>query len=238
MLSIITGSPGSGKSNFIDCLCSRIALKHNWRITFASFETLPIERHVLTLCQIYLGLPTFAWMDGAATEEQLLSAIDALGEHFHFIMPDDHELNIESILEYVDDDIRDYGIQGFVLDPFTELEQSRFGGMSQTEMIEQILRKLQLFTRQRQIHTWLIAHPTKSGDTYKDGRPTMRSISGSSNFYNKADFGLVMHRHDDDKSTLYVDKVRFDSNGGRGEVEFAYSKARREYFTLGGTEKI
>ena len=233
LLSIITGEPGSGKSNWVDCLCSKIALNHKWRITFASFETLPLERHVLTLCQIHLGKPTLKWMQGSVSESELHDAMDALESHFHFIMPDDNELNIESILEYVDDDIRDYGIEGFVLDPFTELEQSRFGGMSQSEMIEKILRRLQHFTRTRKIHTWLIAHPTKSGDTYKDGRPTMRSISGSANFYNKADFGLVMHRGDDDNSTLFVDKVRFDSNGGRGQVEFGYSKDRREYFELG-----
>lgn len=232
MLSIITGEPGSGKSNFVDCLCAKIAQKHSWNITFASFETLPIERHILTLCQIYLQRPTLKWMENAATEDELSEAIEVLSPFFHFIMPDDHELNIESILEYVDDDIRDYGIQGFVLDPFTELEQSRFSGATQSETVERILRKLQLFTRQRQIHTWLIAHPTKSSETYKEGRPTMRSISGSANFYNKADFGLVVHRHDDDRCTLFVDKVRFDSNGCRGQVEFVYSKERREYIDL------
>lgn len=235
MLSIITGEPGSGKSNWIDCLCSKLAFNHQWKMTFASFETLPIERHILTLCQICTGKPTLKWMAGAVSENELLEAMDSLNDYFHFIMPDDHELNIESILAYVDDDIRDYGIDGFVLDPFTELEQSRFGGQSQTEMIERILRKLQLFTRQRQIHTWLVAHPTKSGDTYKDGRPTMRSISGSANFYNKADFGLVMHRKEDDSVTLYVDKVRFDSNGARGSVDFVYAKDRREYIPISST---
>jgi hypothetical protein len=232
MLTIVTGEPGSGKSNFIDCLCSKIALNHNWVFTFASFETLPIERHVLTLCQSYLRKPTLRWMDHSATENELTQAIDLLSPHFHFIMPDDHELHIGAILQYVEDDIKDYGIKGFVLDPFTELEQSRFNGQSQTEMIERILRDLQRFTRQRQIHTWLIAHPTKSGETYKDGRPTMRSISGSANFYNKADFGMVVHRLEDDKVTVYIDKVRFDSNGGRGQVEFGYSIFSREYMPI------
>lgn len=232
MLSIVTGEPGSGKSNWVDCLCNNIALKHDWKFTFASFETLPIARHVLTLCQTYLRKPTFKWMEFAATEDELIQAMDVLKSHFHFIHPDDHELDIKSILDYIDDDIKDYGIQGFVLDPFTELEQSRYGGLSQTEAIERILRELQRFTRQRQIHTWLIAHPTKSGDTYKDGRPTMRSISGSANFYNKADFGLVVQRHEDDKTTIHVDKVRFDANGGRGKVDFIYIPSAREYVAV------
>ena len=151
-------------------------------------------------------------------------------------MPDDHELDIASILAYVEDDIKDYGVNGFVLDPFTELEQSRFNGLSQTEAVERILRELQRFTRQRQIHTWLIAHPTKSGETYKNDRPTMRSISGSANFYNKADFGLVVQRHDDDRVTVHIDKVRFDSNGQRGSVDFLYLPIQREYMALKPSE--
>ena len=236
MLSIITGEPGSGKSNWLVCLCSKIALKHNWKFTFASFETLPIARHVLTLCQIHLQRPTLKWMQDAVTEDELIEAIDALKGHFHFIMPDDHELDIASILAYVEDDIKDYGVNGFVLDPFTELEQSRFNGLSQTEAVERILRELQRFTRQRQIHTWLIAHPTKSGETYKNDRPTMRSISGSANFYNKADFGLVVQRHDDDRVTVHIDKVRFDSNGQRGSVDFLYLPIQREYMALKPSE--
>lgn len=228
-LSIVTGEPGSGKSTWVDCLTYNIARRHDWGIVYASFETLPLQRHVLNLCQIHLQKPTFAFIPGAATDDEMNWALDAISPWFHFIMPDDHELDIDSILAYVADDIKDYEISGFVLDPFTELEQNRLPGVSQTEQIEKVLRKLQQFTRHRQIHSWLIAHPTKSADTYRDGRPTMRSISGSANFFNKADFGIVVHRQDDDRVSVFIDKVRFDSNGTKGQLDFTYSKERRAY---------
>lgn len=232
LLSVVTGVPSSGKSTFVDVLCYNIAVQHKWRITFASFETLPIQRHILNLTQIHLGKPTYDFIPGSATDDEMNRARDEIGEFFNFIMPDEHELDMLSILEYVDDEIRDYGIEGFVLDPYTELDHSRPHGMNQTEHIEIVLKQLQQFTRYRDIHSWLIAHPTKSGDTYKDGRPTLYSINGSAHFRNKADFGLVVHRADDNETKVFVDKVRNDVNGTQGDVAFRFDRAMKKYIEL------
>ena len=109
-------------------------------------------------------------------------------------------------------------------------------GYTETQYISESLTKIKSFCLKYQAHLFLVAHPTKLQKDKATGKyeiPTLYSISGSANFYNKADFGLVMHRGEDDASTLYVDKVRFDSNGGRGQVEFNYSKERREYYSVG-----
>lgn len=232
LMTVVTGEPGSGKSTFVDCMTSNIAHNEGWIMTYASFETQPLQRHILDLCQIYLGKPTFAFIAGSATDDQMEEAREVLRPFFHFIMPDDDELNIECILEYIDDEIKDFGIAGFVLDPWSELDNGRDLRQAQTDFIENGLRQLRRFTRQRDIHTWLIAHPTKSGETYKDKRPTLRSISGSSHYYNKADYGLVIHRTDDDNTTVYVDKVRFSEVGQRGEVLFRYDVEARAYYPV------
>jgi replicative DNA helicase len=178
LLSVVTGIPSAGKSTFVDALTYNIAVQHQWRITFASFETQPMQRHILNLCQIHLAKPTYAFIPGCASDDEMEVAREEISEYFNFIMPDANELDMLSILEYIDDEIKDYGIEGFVLDPFTELDHARPHGMNQTEHIEIVLRQLQQFTRYRDIHSWLIAHPTKSGETYKDGRPTLYSING------------------------------------------------------------
>lgn len=235
LLSIVTGEPGSGKSTFIDCLCYNLAGQHDWKITFASFETQPLERHVLDLCQIYLCKPTFAFANNAASDTEMEEARNCIGNNFFFLMPEDNELNIDSILEYVDDDIREHGISGFVLDPFSELEGQTDFREQQTSFIEKNLRKLRSFTRHRDIHTWLIAHPTKSGETYKNGRPTLRSISGSAQFNNKADYGIVVHREDDDAVSVFVDKVRFSETGlSKTQAQFSYNMMERAYVPLMG----
>ena len=232
MLSVVTGTPGSGKSTWVDVLSYNIALRHGWTIAYASFETLPLERHVLNLCQIHLGKPTYAFMSGSATDAEMEQAREDLHKYFRFFMPQENEMDIVSILSYVDDEIRENGLDGFVLDPYTELSHVRPAGMTQTEHIEVVLRQLQHFTRFRDIHTWLIAHPTKSGDTYTNGRPSLYSINGSAHFYNKADYGIIVDRTTNDETKIFVDKVRNDVNGTRGEVGFRFDRVAKQYMEL------
>ena len=234
LFTVITGDPGSGKSTFFDVMSYKIACRHNWKICYASFETLPIERHILDLCQIHLQRPTFTFCDYAATDEEMEQARDEIRKWFRFIGPQDHEMTVESILEYVEDEIREEQISGFVLDPWSEVEEDASRQLAQTMVIERDLRKLRNFTRHHKIHTWLIAHPSKSGDTYRENRPTLRSITGSRHFENKADYGLVVGANDDDTTTLYVDKVRFSETGKRNQkVNFRFDASERMFYPAG-----
>jgi hypothetical protein len=232
LFSVVTGLPGSGKSTFVDVLCYQIAKQHDWKFTFASFETLPMQRHILNFAQIATGKPTFTFVKNHASDKEMNECKAFLNDHFHFIMPADDQLSIDSVLEYVADDIKDFGIEGFVLDPYTELDEKRGYGVTETEHIKQVLKSFQRFTRHNQIHSWLIAHPVKSGETYIDGRPSLRSIAGSQNFYNKVDFGLVVHRVED-KTKIFIDKVRFDVNGKIGDCEFYFDPQSKAYLPSG-----
>jgi hypothetical protein len=228
-LTVMVGVPSSGKSTWIDCLVYNMAIRHGWRTTLASFESLPIERHINSLCQIYLQKPTYKFVPGHATDKEMEEARKKLNNMFNFILPDDHEHTTDALLEYVQDDIDEYGIKGFVLDPFTELDDA--GG--DVRVVKESLGKIQRFTRSKEIHTWLLAHPTKGGETFKQEekglRPTLYSASGAAHFRNKADFGLVIHRWDDDEVNMYIEKVRNDTTGGNGVVKFKYQPDRREY---------
>lgn len=233
-LTVMVGTPGSGKSTFSDVLIYNMAKLHGWGTTLASFESLPIERHINSLCQIHLQKPTYTFIPGHANDREMEEARKQLNDWFHFIMPDDDELTTDSILSYVQDDIDEYGIKGFVLDPFTEVEIPAVSGQSGVDTLKNELKKIQQFTRSKEIHTWLLAHPTKGMDTYKPEeqglRPTLYSAAGAAHFRNKADFGLVIHRWQDDTVGLYVDKVRnAETAGGVGKVTYKYNQERREY---------
>jgi twinkle protein len=84
------------------------------------------------------------------------------------------------------------------------------------------------------VHVWLIAHPTKLQKAIKgkfEGQyapPTPYDISGSSHFRNKADNCLSIWRDvdaNDNRVTVYVQKVRFLSIGKPGENAFIYEPA-------------
>lgn len=61
--------------------------------------------------------------------------------------------------------------------------------------------------------------------------PTLYDISGSANWANKADIGLVVHRPDPGSTTtqVYVRKVRFKAVGKIGAVELRYDRATGRY---------
>ena len=52
------------------------------------------------------------------------------------------------------------------------------------------------------------------------------SISGSANWYNKADVGFILYRFNDDITRLFIDKIRRGYLGKLGWVDFEYDKAR------------
>ena len=62
----------------------------------------------------------------------------------------------------------------------------------------------------------------------------MYDIAGSAHFYNKADFGLCVHRNKFDNGTeapvsIQIQKVRFKQHGKKGEILMDYSLYNGSY---------
>lgn len=76
-----------------------------------------------------------------------------------------------------------------------------------------------------------MAHPTKvKKDNGNNGIPTMYDINGSANFYNKADFGIIVHRDREKGNTLIrVEKVKFRHLGQGGECRFKFNTDNGRY---------
>ena len=87
-----------------------------------------------------------------------------------------------------------------------------------------------------------MAHPTKQPRN-KDGvieAPTLYDISGSANFFNKTDFGLVVHRNRTDNTVdVHVQKVKFRHLGECGTALFKYNLNNGRYVPfVNGTEPV
>jgi twinkle protein len=117
-----------------------------------------------------------------------------------------------------------------VIDPWNELEHDRRQNETETEYIGRAIRRLKRFAKSFQVHVAVVAHPTKSvkdaDGNYK--MPTLYDISGSSNWYNKADLGVIVHRVNEDDTIIKVQKSRYhDILGTPGEVVMHFSKDQR-----------
>ena len=255
--TVVTGYPGSGKSSWLDNLLVKLAEQHGWKTLICSPESQPIEEHIASLMEIHAG-KKFGHpknrKDGETenmfmTTEQYAHSFAFIGEHFQFINPPDIKFNIRDIVATAQEVKNDqFDFDGFVIDPYNELEHKRISGLSETEYISWVISNFRRFIYGNDLHGWFVAHPTKpqiitmkydasanesdvARKTYK--RATLFDISGAAHWKNKCDFGIVIHRdmHEPSApSVVEVEKVRKRYQGKRGEQAFFYDYNCNRYY--------
>lgn len=232
LFTVVTGIPSHGKSSWLNALCFNLALGSRWKFLFCSFETQPLEQHACDLARIINGKPSFVAAKGAATDDEFRWAFETFPDSFHFAQIPEDDMNVEGVLSYAADAVRDSQIDGFVFDPWSELNPpSKLVG-NYTQFVQQGLNRIRRFTRDQNIHTWLVAHPSKFlTKGQKETVPTLYDIADSAHFYNKADYGIVVHRPDDKSSfvNLHVQKVRFYTTGKKGKCQLKYDVSTGRY---------
>jgi len=225
-MTIVTGIPGSGKSNFIDALCMNLILKHSWRIAVFSPENWPVKRHMKTLLEKLLNKSFDSNKHGERmTPEGVREGTHHLEEHVRFIIPKDEIISVDVILKYARILCLQYGIKGLIIDPWNEVEHDQKMGEREDQYISRSLTKIRRFARFNGLHIWVIAHPTKLMKN-SDGKydpPTMYDISGGAQWRNKADNGICVYRDfDTNLTTIIIQKIRFREIGKLGECGLKY----------------
>jgi twinkle protein len=239
--TVVTGTPSSGKSEFVDAIMVHLSRKFGWRHGVFSPENQPLERHFVKLAEKYIKKPfTPGYYQDAGenrmTTDDLKAAIDWVGEHFFFILPDEDQDDNPTLTNILDKGkilVFREGIKILSIDPWNELEHSRPSGKSEAEYISESLTKIRKFARTNICHTFVVAHPTKLqkiwdkvSRTFITPEPSLYDISGAAHWRNKCDYGIVVHRADlnEDKVKVSVKKVRFKEVGHIGHCYMAYDK--------------
>lgn len=233
-LTVITGTPGSGKSMFADAMVMNLA-KASWEWTFAicSPEMQPLERHWATLMSLWSGKPFGKGPTERLDRETLRQAKEFLDDRFFMVLPE--EPSVDAVIDKFLWTHRRYGVAGLLLDPWNELDHTRPAGMTETEYCNQELRKIKRVGWQHLVWIGLIAHPTKMYRD-KEGKypvPTLYDVSGSAAFFNKADNGIVIWRDKGDEARpveVHVQKVRHQEIGGLGTAYFRHDKTTGRYW--------
>ncbi len=217
-LAIVTGIPGSGKSEWLDAMAVNLVRSDKWHVAFFSPENRPEEYH----CVKHLEKMTGKKFIGGPMSDR--SFADHFG-HVRFI-----GCTPSPTLERILDDAKVLAlgmIEGFpkldmlVLDPWNEIEHKRPQNMSETEYISDTLSKLKHFAHFYDVAVFLVAHPAKMAKDKNTGLypcPTPYDISGSAHWRNKADVCIAVHRPDltADTVEVHVQKIRFKHVGRTG----------------------
>lgn len=226
-ITIVTGVPNSGKSEWIDALMVNLAKNESWPFAIFSAEN-GKEQHVTKLCEKIMQKPTDPKSKWRMSWEDYMQGASWVDQYFYFIVSEniDEMPTIDWILEKAKAAVLRYGIKGLVIDPYNEIEHRLEKGQQETQYISMMLSKLKRFAKAYGIHIWMVAHPAKLQQD-KSGNimvPSLYDISGSANWVNKADCGIVVHRSEDasQQTEIHVKKVRFKHVGKKGVCNLVY----------------
>lgn len=236
-LTVITGWPSSGKSEWLDALLVNLA-RQGWKIAMFSPENQPVELHLAKLIEKLSGMPFSHGPSDRVPFDDLGEHLDDLAQSFGFVSsPTGDVISPKAVIQAATpwlDEHKDCK-RGLVIDPWNELEHWRPVNLSETEYVSQTLSMLRTWARTNGVHVWIVAHPRNirrdDGGNLPVPRPDM--ISGSQHWWNKADCAVTIYRvFDDDGPSevqVHIQKVRFKHVGRIGAVTLRYDRVTGRY---------
>ncbi|KIY91921.1 hypothetical protein MNEG_16042 [Monoraphidium neglectum] len=179
-LTLVTGVPNSGKSEWLDALAVNLAAQQGWRIALCSLENEPVG-HLIKLLEKRVGKPFYDGAGGRVRmswEEAVAGAL-WVDEMFHRIVPPPGEQlpTIDFVLERARILVLRFGIRGLIIDPYNELDHRRPSHVTETEFVSQMLARVKRFAQAFDVHVWLVAHPRQLQD-WRGEAPNLYDVSG------------------------------------------------------------
>jgi twinkle protein len=233
--TVITGWPGSGKSEWLDALLVNLA-HQGWKFAVFSPENQPITFHISKLMEKVAGKPFGEGVSARIALDELDEYTDELDQSFHFIEAMNGAVSAKDVIDAATPFLTSHAEnkRGLIIDPWNELEHWRPPNLSETEYVSQTLSMVRNWARQSQVHVWIVAHPQKM--RREDGKlpiPRPDMISGSSHWWNKADNAITVYRDleklDSKEVDVIVQKIRFKHIGRPGVVKLEYDRVTGRY---------
>lgn len=232
-LAIVTGVPGSGKSEFVDYLVCKLNLLYGWRAAYFTPENYPLKYHYAKIFEKFSG-KKFSKNESQDIDYDI--AYEHIKDNFYYIL-NEEDLTPDTIINNAKFLVKSKGVKILVVDPYNKIDHQYDKNITETQYVSKFLDKLILFGKLNNILIFLVAHPRKME---RGTIPTLYDISGSANFYNKTDYGFTVHRKYDERNLMtneievHFQKIKFKHLGEQGvsELKYNYNNGRFETGTV------
>jgi len=236
-LCVVTGIPGSGKSELVDQIMVSLCEKAGWRWGVFSPEN-SVELHVSKLAA-KRARAAIIGDEVLAEEDEYQSAREWVDENFLFL-PAESGTSIRSILDRADAcvaQLKPEGCFGLVIDPWNYVSQKDTSA-DETSRVNSLLAQLQVWAIENNALCIVIAHPTKSAGMENSISPY--AISGSAHWFNRATYLIAVHADKDSFETdVHVLKVRFKWFGKTGVAHLTWDLSSGRYTSrMGDTDLL
>lgn len=231
-LALVTGRTNDGKSEWLDELTLRIALRTGWNIGYWTPEN-TIMDHSRKIIE-KLTDRTFVRNGTIGVQpDQFALCKQWMRERISWVELPFDQLRLDTILERCRSLVRKFGIRLLVLDPFNFIEKENNATRSENAWDSHVVGAIRNFAIEHDVLVFLVAHPRKV-EMMHDGRKrriTIEDISGTADFGNKADYCFCVDRDDEHHVVMvYVDKVRRKQYGSKGkQAHFVYKAHSGRY---------
>lgn len=232
-MAIITGIPGSGKSEFVDYIVTKLNLKYGYKAAYFTPENYPLKFHYAKLFEKLIGKK---FSGHVATESDFDMAAEYIRNNFYYILHEE-DFTAEGIIKIAKGMVKTHGIKILVVDPYNKIEHKYTD--TETQYISRFLDMLISFAKLNDVLVFLVAHPRKmqKNASGKYEVPSLYDISGSANFYNKTDYGFCVHRTTNEDNimqnevTIFWQKIKFKHLGEQGISEMKYNYVNGRFET-------
>lgn len=237
-LTVVTGIPSSGKSEFIDQIMVNQAMQYGMKFAVCSFENQP-HTHISKLVSKYKRMPFFEGKPIRLSKDELEESLVFIDDHFTFLTDTHSDLtDLDGLIDRVKIAVMRYGVRGVVIDPYNYIKRGQTD--RETDWISEMLTKVRVFAQAYDCHVWFVAHPTKMQK--ENGHlpiPKGYDISGSAAWFAKADCGITVHRPSPSSNAteIHVWKCRFSWVGKQGECGLIYDELSSTYREAGFADR-
>jgi twinkle protein len=218
MVTVVTGFPSSGKSDFVDQICLNLALSMNYKTVL----------HLMQLAQKLTKRPFFKGGGQRMSPEERDHAQAWLKEHFLFMdSRRDSPNDITGILATASAAVMRMGCRVLVIDPYNYITLSN--STKETDEISNLLTQVQRWAKSHDAHVFFIAHPTKISPDRRGSKVIVsgHDIAGSAAWFAKADIGITIWRdpHDVEPPEAHIWKVRWSWIGRHGVCPLKFDRS-------------
>jgi len=269
-LGVITGIPKMGKSSWWRWYITQQSLKNGLKWGLFVPDSRPEEREIAKICEVMVGAKWEKNKPWSMNDTQRARAKDFVREFFYLIKPDSRnqellkhlgreEISVRSLqsLKYYFESLKvQHNIFGYVIDAWNKIEHHKPNGMTDEHFISKQLDFMLEINYELELFGSIVAHPTKM-EKEKDGSgnytvPDLYNVKGSSAWFEKADWGLSIHRKKyrrikigmDGRKVIYkyirdptfptqviITAIKHDEIGKEGEIDMFMDWKKAETFT-------
>lgn len=244
-LTVVTGIPSHGKSTFVDNIAVYLNQNSGWKTAFFTPENSPLELHLIRMVSIIAGATMLKTYNTYIDRQKYDRAKAQIRGQYFYIQPPNDLFTIDKILEIAEYYVAAKGVKMLVIDPWNSILHNRSREQNETEYTARALNQIKYAARHFGTHNIVVAHPTKmpkingqTDEVINYEAPSLYNISGSANWYNIADNGIIVYRHrlskDESETRLIIEKIKHKYYGKTGQILLKMDVASERFSEMNG----